>query len=108
MSSTNEEHSYLPVHPDYLEVMEEQVAREQSGKIFYFDESGKVADAAGTAVALKNMAGEGVFVMLDSGARVRVDRIITMFGKPGAAFDEYDAYANACMDCLGGYEKEDL
>lgn len=79
MSSANEDHSYLPVHPDYLEVMEEQVAREQCGKIFYFDETGKVADAAGKAVALKNMAGTGVFVMLDSGERVRVDRIITMF-----------------------------
>jgi hypothetical protein len=34
--------------------------------------------------------------------RIRVDRIITVFGKPGAAFDEYDAYANACLSCTGG------
>ena len=38
----------------------------------------------------------------ESHAMIRIDRIITLFGKPGAAYDEYDAFANACMDCSGG------
>ena len=50
----------------------------------------------------------GLFIALNTGSKVRVDRIITLYGKPGAAYDEYDAYANACMDCMGGYEKDEL
>jgi hypothetical protein len=35
---------------------------------------------------------------------VRLDRIITINGKPGPAFDEYDNYANGCLSCKAGYE----
>jgi hypothetical protein len=38
------------------------------------------------------------------GEQVRLDRIITINGKPGPAFDEYDNYANACLSCQGGNE----
>ncbi|MGM9478174.1 hypothetical protein ACS5PU_17240 [Pedobacter sp. GSP4] len=54
---------------------------------------------------LKN---EGVFLVMDNGERIRIDRIITLFGKPGAANDDYGASANASMSCLGGYEKNEL
>jgi hypothetical protein len=57
---------------------------------------------------IKDIKGEGMFILLDSGTRIRIDRIITLFGKPGAAYDKYDAFANACMDCMGGYEKDEL
>ncbi len=43
-----------------------------------------------------------MFITLDSGAQIRIDRIITLFGKPGAAFDEYDAFANQCLSCTAG------
>jgi hypothetical protein len=35
--------------------------------------------------------------------QIRIDRIITLFGKPGAAYDEYDSFANQCLACTGGY-----
>jgi len=38
------------------------------------------------------------------GEQVRLDCIITINGKPGPAFDEYDSYANACLSCQGGNE----
>ncbi|WP_240452744.1 hypothetical protein [Sphingobacterium sp. xlx-130] len=45
---------------------------------------------------------------MDNDYRIRIDRIITLFGKIGAAYDEYNQYANSCMDCTGGYTKEEL
>lgn len=100
--------SYLPVAWEYLEVVNEEIQKETQGKVFFFNSDGQVDEAKGRAVQVVEEKKEGVYVLLDTGAKVRVDRIITLFGKIGAAYDEYDAYGNACMDCLGGYEKDEL
>jgi hypothetical protein len=36
--------------------------------------------------------------------KIRLDRIIVFNGKPGPAYDEYDSYALACLDCTGGMD----
>lgn len=100
--------SYTPVSWDFRELIAEEISRQTLGKIFYFGEGKTVDEESGAIKKLEELPGEGLFVFLDTGRRVRIDRIITLFGKPGAAYDEYDAYANACLDCMGGYEKEDL
>lgn len=100
-------HSYLPVQWVHREVIEEQTTQKTTGKIFYFDEEDKVAEAAGSIQKMEESS-EGVFILLDSGVALRIDRIITLYGKPGAAYDEYESFANACLDCLGGYTMEEL
>jgi len=96
------ETSYTPVAYEYREVIEEQIARKTSGKIFFWSPEGKVDEVIGTVARLEERPGAGMFVVLDTEASVRIDRIITLFGKPGAAFDEYDAFANACLACTAG------
>lgn len=93
--------SYLPVSWEYRESVEEVINKKTEGKVFFFDANGRVAEEKGVVV---EMIGEnaGVFIVLDIGAKIRVDRIITLFGQVGAAYDEYDSYANACMNCMGG------
>lgn len=53
---------------------------------------------------LKEIPSKGLFIVTDSEFQIRVDRIITVFGKPAAAYDEYDNYANQCLSCTGGYD----
>ena len=53
---------------------------------------------------MEEVNGKGIFITLDTGSAIRIDRIITLYGKPGAAFDEYDAFANQCLSCTGGYD----
>lgn len=96
--------SYLPVQYVYKEVIQEEIEKQTSGKVFYFSEDEQVDSAEGKVVRMEDVPGEGVFIIMDPETRIRVDRIITLFGKPSAAFDEYDAYANACLDCRGGYD----
>ena len=96
------ESSYLPVQYVFRELIDEEISKRTSGKIFYFDPAGNVASLEGTITDLQEIGGKGLFISVAPEGVVRVDRIITLFGKPGAAFDEYDAYANACMDCSGG------
>ena len=94
--------TYTPVSYDCREVIEEQIARNTRGKIFFWDSNQQVEEVIGKVVSLTEVPDKGMFITLDSGAMVRIDRIITLFGKPGAAYDEYDAFANACLSCTAG------
>lgn len=96
--------SYSPVQYVYKEIIEEEIARRTKGKIFYFQGDQTVDSTTGSIVKMEEINGRGLFIILDTELRIRVDRIITLFGKPGAAYDEYDAYANACLSCTGGYD----
>lgn len=94
--------SYTPVQYVYKEMIDEEIAKQTKGKVFYFDRNGALEVAEGTVERVEEVGGDGAFIVLKPEARIRIDRIITLFGKPAAAFDEYDAYANACMNCTGG------
>ena len=98
------ETSYTPVQYVYREIIEEEIEKRTTGKIFYFNSDQVVDSIEGRVVKMEDINGKGVFITLDPEARLRIDRIITLFGKPGAAFDEYDAYANQCLSCTGGYD----
>jgi len=108
VKNTSPNDSYLPVAWEYREVIEEEINKRSQGKIFFFNSDNQVDEATGRVTSMAEEKNAGVFIILDSGTKIRIDRIITLFGKIGAAYDEYDAFANACMDCTGGYEKDDL
>ena len=99
------ETSYMPVVWEYREQIEEEIVKGTEGKIFYFNEDQVVSELSGKIIEMQEIPGRGVFISLEPPGQVRIDRIITLFGKPAAAYDEYDAYGNACMDCTGGYDK---
>jgi len=94
--------AYTPVAYDYREVIQEHIEKQTSGKIFFWSSAQTVDEVSGRAITLQDLPGKGMFVTLHSGAKVRIDRIITFFGKPGAAYDEYDAFANECLACTAG------
>lgn len=102
------DNSYLPVAWEYRETVEEEIKKQTVGKIFFFDDTNQLEQIEGNILALLEEKGKGVFIRVKdanvasaSEYHVRLDRIITLFGKVGAAYDEYDAFANACMDCKG-------
>ncbi|MCE7862579.1 MAG: hypothetical protein DYG99_03450 [Bacteroidetes bacterium CHB5] len=97
--------SYTPITYDCRDLLQEAVAQGRSGKIFFFNADNQLDSVEGRIEqVLENK--EGMFVCMVPTASIRVDRIITLYGKPFAAYDEYDAYANTCLDCKGGYEME--
>ena len=98
------ETSYTPVQYVYKEIIEEEIAKRTTGKIFYFNSDQVVDSIEGRVIKMEEINGQGLFITLDPEASLRIDRIITLFGKPGAAYDEYDSYANQCLSCTGGYD----
>jgi hypothetical protein len=96
--------SFTPVQYVYREIIDEMIVNATEGKVFFFDDHDKVDSCEGCVVEMKELPGDGIFIFLVPEKQVRIDRIITLFGKPGAAFDEYDNYANQCLSCTGGYD----
>ena len=108
LKETSLDTPYLPVAWEYREVIEEQIEKKATGKIFFFCKQEGICEASGQVIRMEEQKNSGLFIVLNTGASIRVDRIITLYGKPGAAYDEYNAYGNACMDCTGGYDPEEL
>lgn len=79
------------------------MVKKTCGKVFYFDIDNLVCCAEGIVKSMEEVNGQGIFITMDPKQHIRIDRIITLFGKPGAAYDEYEAYGNVCLDCTGGY-----
>ena len=96
--------SYSPVQYVYREIIEEEIEKQTEGKVFYFDNTNQVNSFEGKVITMEDIAGKGLFITMEPEERIRIDRIITLFGKPGAAFDEYDSYGNQCLSCTGGYD----
>lgn len=89
---------YMPVAHHFYEIIDREKNKDMEAVVHYFGEGNELEGSRGKIgeiVREKN----GEFLSVDSGDRVRLDRIITINGKPGPAFDEYDSYANECMDC---------
>lgn len=100
--------TYTPVQYYYIESIQEAISRGASGKVFFFNDQDQLDSVEGKLVDLKEIPNKGFFIYMDPVASVRIDRIITLFGKPSAAYDEYDSYANQCLACTGGYDPEKL
>jgi hypothetical protein len=98
--------SYLPVQYVHREVIEEEIEKQAHGKVFFFCDDNSIGSAEGKIIRMEKVPAQGVFIAREPEARIRIDRIITLFGKPAAAYDEYDAYANACLNCTGGYDPD--
>jgi len=101
---TSKMNSYSTVDYVYREVVEEEIKKGTRGKIFYFNNDQVVDSFEGQIVSLEEVDGNGMFILLNPHHQIRLDRIITIFGKPGPAFDEYDSFANQCLACTGGYD----
>lgn len=95
--------SYLPIDPDFFNLFKREMEQDTS-KVVYFGEGINLEEANGKIEKIIENNDNAFFMKFDNGDEVRVDRIITYNGKPGPAFDEYDAYALECLSCRAGYD----
>lgn len=96
---------YLPIDPDFLEIIIESIKERKSGKTHYFDSGNKIELAEGKLDELIQL-NSGRYLKIE-GTLVRLDKIITLLGRPGPSYDAYDRYANVCLTCedLGQFGK---
>jgi len=96
--------SYMPVDPDYFETIEKVIAENNVVAINFFNDENKVDGFDDEVVKLFSDDGFARYIQLKKGNTIRVDRIITLKGLPGPAFDEYDHFALECLSCMGGMD----
>ena len=96
--------AYLPIDPDFFEMFEKEKEKDLV-RIVYFEEGTNLEEVKDKLESVSKRDGNEFYMVFLAGKEVRVDRIITYNGKPGPAFDEYDAYALECLSCKAGYEE---
>jgi hypothetical protein len=95
--------TYQQVSPEYIENLQEY-APGTDMQIHYFGPAREWLECRDQFAGLqRNESGED-HLLLENGIKVRLDRLIAFEGRPGPAFDEYDSYALACLDCMGGMD----
>ncbi|WP_372653537.1 hypothetical protein [Draconibacterium sp.] len=92
---------YLPVSPDFYDVMELLLHRDV--RVIYFGVDQILEESNGSFKGI-DKKDHGEFMEIVNDKNVRLDRIITINGKIGPAYDAYEAYANACLSCQAGYD----
>lgn len=95
---------YLPVDPDFQEIIQKEKDRKSNAVVNYFDPNGEVEDVKNEMKEVVKSENGEEHLLFANGEKVRLDRIITINGKPGPAYDEYDSYALQCLDCKGGMD----
>ncbi len=99
--------AFTPIDPDFFDLFQHEMYKD-SVKVIYFDVENypQLKESNGKATAIVNKEKQGQFMVFENGDEVRLDRIVVYNGKPGPAYDEYDAYALAPLTCKAGYDDE--
>jgi hypothetical protein len=95
---------YVHVDPDFYEMFRTEIDKKTHSKIHYFSQKQGLAEVRGMMDKIVTDSEKNEFLTTKNGEKIRLDRIIAVNGKPGPAYDEYDNFANACLDCMGGME----
>lgn len=95
---------FLPVAPEYIEQIENTISKSETVSVNYFENEINFENNKGKLIRVVTNENNEEFLLFEDGFKVRVDRIITINGKPGPAYDEYDSFALACLDCTGGMD----
>ena len=96
--------SYLPVDPDYYDIINNLSESNSMFRVIYFLPDQTLGEVKGEFSRI-DKRDDGDYIILKDQDLVRIDRIITFSGKPGPAYDEYSAYADACLSCRAGYDE---
>ncbi len=95
----------MPVDSDYLDIINQEMAKDSSKVVYFaFSKEPELEESNGKILRIEDIRDKGSFLIFEDDEKVRLDRIVVINGKPGPAYDEYDAYALAPLTCKAGYD----
>ncbi len=98
------DNKFSPPDPDFYEIIENQKSRKSISVVNYFGPQNEILDTRGFIDDVFFVKNYEAYLVFEASDKVRIDRIITLNGIPGPAYDEYDSYALACLSCGGGMD----
>ncbi|MFW5656508.1 MAG: hypothetical protein ACOCXS_02820 [Bacteroidota bacterium] len=96
--------SFTPVDPETYDLIDNLAENNKKFKVFYFDPDSNLEEQKGKYTGIQKEK-DGEYLIMQENKKIRLDRVVTINGKPGPAFEEYDNYSNACLSCQGGYDE---
>ncbi|MFY0605247.1 MAG: hypothetical protein JXR10_00940 [Cyclobacteriaceae bacterium] len=91
---------YPGVDPEFIDSLKVIISGMPKGTINYFNDKSQVDGAKGKiARFVSEEKAKYVEIGAETRTLIRLDKIITIMGKPGPAYDAYDRYANVCLTC---------
>ena len=94
--------TYKPVDHDFYDLLEPHFGKKV--KVYFFNPNMQVEVSIGILFNIISQD-KAVFLEIQCDKTVRIDRIVTINGKPGPAYDEYDCLAQNSFSLLKGYEE---
>lgn len=91
--------SYSPIDPDYFEIIEIEIEKNKISRVYFFETGDVLGEENAKIESIVTIDNFENFIKMSNGKQIRMDRIVTVNGIPGPAYDEYDRYALACLDC---------
>jgi restriction endonuclease S subunit len=89
--------NYLPVDPDFYDIVDALIGK--NGTVNFFESGSEINDVKGDIVGtVKKKSAD--FLKVSGEQYVRLDKVITILGKPGPAYDRYNHYSNVCFSCF--------
>ena len=95
---------FSPIDPDFYDIIETEISKGGIFVLNYFGPDKEIEDVKGKIKEVFFIKHYESFLVFETGEKVRLDRLITLNGIPGPAYDEYDSYALACLECSAGME----
>ncbi|NBC83349.1 MAG: hypothetical protein GVY19_08190 [Bacteroidetes bacterium] len=90
---------YHPVDCEFHDQLEALATQKNTIKINFWVKQGQYAQLNGKIKDVYATEKKEEYILLHTGHTIRLDHIITIDGKPGPGMDEYEDFANACLDC---------
>jgi len=80
-------------------------AKNKIATVNYFGQGKNIEGRTGILQGVWSPNGFSQFLIIEQHAPIRIDRIITLNGRPSPSYDEYDINATPCLTCMGGWIK---
>jgi Rho-binding antiterminator len=89
---------YIPVSCDFHDELTTLATLSEPVKIFVFNEEGTLDSITGIIEDVYTRNGEE-FLLVNNNKPVRLDKIITLNGKPGPDYDRLEKMDQDCHEC---------
>ncbi len=91
---------YPGVDPDFIESIILLIESKRCGTINFFDDKYKLQGHEGHLLNI-NKTATGTYLEIGKTEhyRIRIDKIVTILGRPGPSYDAYDRFAHVCLTC---------
>ena len=87
---------YVPVSCDFYDEVALHATEKTTGKIHYFKSLEEKVLASSSGPVLDIVTENKVEYLITRQEKIRLDRIVSIFGKPGPAFEIYQSFGNSC------------